>query len=220
MKINHSLSALAISIFCSIVACSGDNEEPSGPTSIVTSTLESDVTEDTTLSGVVQVSGLRAVSAALAIEAGTLILFERNAGFLVDTGGSLACNGTERKPVAIDGVTPMRGFWEAIVFRSNDSANILSHCLITHGGAGSSLAFSGNDTASVIVDSGAKLSISKSRIGRSRGDGILFRENAENAGISVETGYLNLKGYRVRPSHSARRGRNPWGLGSAGLSMR
>ncbi|MEL6195656.1 MAG: right-handed parallel beta-helix repeat-containing protein [Myxococcota bacterium] len=194
MKLTRFLPV--ISVCLCFAACGDDAEDPIDPgsetpaeptdpggdgpaTPGVTSTLDANVTEDTTLSGAVRVVGLRSVSAALVIEAGAVIEFDENAGLLMEAGGgSLACNGTEDEPVTLRGVSATPGFWEALVFDSNDSANVMTYCNVSHGGSGSSFGFSGNQTASIIVNGGARLDVSNSRVASSEGDGILFFDGA------------------------------------------
>ncbi|MEL6339991.1 MAG: hypothetical protein AAFQ65_08780 [Myxococcota bacterium] len=224
MTLDRSPFALSISFFCIVGACSDDSENPAdpgqdGPTILVPDrTLNANVTEDTTLSGFVRISGLLTVSAALVIEPGTWVQFERDSGLRMETGGgSLTCNGTEDEPVSISGIFSRRGSWEALVFASNESANTMMHCIISGGGAGSNLGFSGNDTASVIVEGGARLSIFRSSIGNSRGDGIVFRENAiiggfglnifdDNGGSPVRISANNTGVLDVRTSYGTNNG--------------
>ncbi|MEO0461101.1 MAG: hypothetical protein AAF219_09665, partial [Myxococcota bacterium] len=93
MTLDRSPFALSISFFCIVGACGDDSENPAdpgqdGPTILVPDrTLNANVTEDTTLSGFVRISGLLTVSAALVIEPGTWVQFERDSGLRMETGG-------------------------------------------------------------------------------------------------------------------------------------
>ncbi|MEO1481451.1 MAG: hypothetical protein AAFU77_05045 [Myxococcota bacterium] len=164
----------------SVFACDGSTTDILEDTLVTSSTIEENITENTTLSGTIGVSGLIDVRADLVIQPGTTLVFEEDSGLRARNGeGSIACNGTAADPITLRGGSSTPGFWEALVFDSSDTANVMTYCNVRHGGSGSSFGFSGSQNASVIVTERGRLDISNSSVNESEGDGILFEDDAD-----------------------------------------
>jgi len=113
------------------------------------------------------------------IEAGTILEFESNLAFLLNTNGYLQANGTMAAGVVFKGVSDAPGFWKGIAVLSSDARNILNYVTVTEWGS-SSLG-SGLPIAGVGLEgfNQAKMQITNSNIGRGDGTGLAVEENAE-----------------------------------------
>ena len=76
------------------------------------------------------------VSAALDVEAGTVVLFEQDAGLRIRAGGSLVVAGTADERVRFAGTDSTAGWWRGIeMWRSGDlTPSRIDHAIIEHAG--------------------------------------------------------------------------------------
>ena len=71
------------------------------------------------------------------IAAGTVLKFASGVGIEVQTGGSLASNGTAAAPVVFSAIDRTPGSWDGLEFdRSNSASNVLNSTVIEYGGSG------------------------------------------------------------------------------------
>lgn len=85
------------------------------------------------------------------------------AGLKVENG-ALRAIGDPADLITFDGAVETPGYWEAIVFESNDPSNVIAHAEIANGGKGGDFSFSGATEALVIVTSGAQATVRDSFI--------------------------------------------------------
>lgn len=68
------------------------------------------------------------------IDPGVNIEFRADAGFKVNTEGSLRAAGTSSKKITFSGVEKSKGFWAGIYFDSEDSKNEISNSVVEYAG--------------------------------------------------------------------------------------
>lgn len=118
------------------------------------------------------------------LAAGATIEFANQAGLRVNKGAFRAV-GTEDERITLTGaVRTETGYWEAVVFASNNPDNELAHVDVAFGGAGSSYGFSGNHEANVIVWGGAQLKVGHTTFSDSGKYGLYLRPDARLSGFS------------------------------------
>lgn len=119
------------------------------------------------------------IEAAVTVEPG--VRFEMASGANIETrsAGSFAAIGTAEDPIYFEGEQAARGFWNYIMFNSNNPSNALTHCIISHGGGSTSSA--GN--ASVIVRGNAQAAVSNTVISESARNGL--RINDDDARLTL-----------------------------------
>lgn len=110
-----------------------------------------------------------AVTAALTLEAGTIVEFGQGARIEAGFGGSITANGSGAAPIVFRGTNPSPGFWDGVRFVSLNAANQLDFVEISDAGDGG--------YAGVYVESTGSVSITNSRISNST-----VGLNAENGG--------------------------------------
>lgn len=120
-------------------------------------------------------------SGELRIEPGVAIEFSEGAGIRVDEGALVAV-GTPDSEIVFEGVTKTAGYWDSIVFASNNPRNEIAHASIAHGGKGDSFGFSGSIQALVVVEADAQATVRESSLSDSEaacfgGDGALTTAN-------------------------------------------
>lgn len=120
-------------------------------------------------------------SGELRIEPGVAIEFSEGAGIRVDEGALVAV-GTPDNEIVFEGVTKTAGYWDSIVFASNNPRNEIAHASIAHGGKGDSFGFSGSIQALVVVEADAQATVRESSLSDSEsacfgGEGALTTEN-------------------------------------------
>ncbi|QDG49888.1 hypothetical protein FIV42_03765 [Persicimonas caeni] len=116
------------------------------------------------------------VNAALTIEAGVTVEFGEEDELHVEEEGSLIVAGTADNPVLITGVNKVEGYWHGIGFKSNSTANSISHATIEYGGSN---AWSGNtNNQSTIFLAKGTLDLESTAINYSEGHGIYIADGA------------------------------------------
>ncbi len=154
--------------------------------------IGSNITSDQTLSSDLDhlVTGDICVeqSATLTIEAGTQIMFEANTSLQVcEDASALVAEGTESDPITLTGVQQQDGFWRGVAFYSNNQKNKMSYVEVTHGGGGT-WSISGTDRgASVVLESGSRLSLSNSTIRNSGSYGLYGNGGTNLSGFASNT---------------------------------
>lgn len=142
--------------------------------------IDSDISSATTfvplLNAPYQVSGTRAVGAALTIEPGVEVLFESDASMVTGTSGSINAVGTASETIVFTGTTEEAGHWRGLGFRSNEVANELTHVEIAYGGGGSLYSIAGD--GNVGIENGARVKISNANIHHSGAAGVSAESDA------------------------------------------
>ncbi len=100
----------------------------------------------------VAANGTVSVTAALTIQAGTIIEFGQSARLSVDFGGSLTANGSAAHPILMRGQNPSSGFWDGIDFVALSNDNQLSYVHISDAGSSSLAGVYVESTGSVAID--------------------------------------------------------------------
>ncbi len=100
----------------------------------------------------VAANGTVSVTAALTIQAGTVIEFGQSARLSVGFGGSLTANGTAANPILMRGQNPSSGFWDGIDFVSLSNDNQLSYVHISDAGSSNLAGVYVESTGSVAID--------------------------------------------------------------------
>lgn len=117
-----------------------------------------------------RISGNNAIVTALTIVPGAYLLFNTNAGFVVQGTGSLTAVGTSAAPIRFLGEHAFPSSWDGIEFRSNSAANELTWVEVAYGTTNT---FS--PAGEIVVAGGASLRLTNS----------LLRDSAE-WGLYVE----------------------------------
>lgn len=133
---------LCLVFACSLLsACGGEGSETPPPvTTGCSRTVSTNITSATTWAPgdpacEYAIEGSLEVSAALTIAPGTVVRFGPNAGLMVKETGSLNAVGTEASPITFTGRNSTPGSWKGLAFRSNDTANVLDHAIISFAGS-------------------------------------------------------------------------------------
>jgi len=117
------------------------------------------------------------VQGELIIEPGVVIAFNRDKRMEVSQAGILIAEGTDENMVRFTGIQMEPGYWQGIMFRSPNSANVLNNVIIEY--AGSKPLFSTYKAGLFISGQDkAELSVKNSFIGRHDGYGIYLQEGA------------------------------------------
>jgi len=126
--------------------------------------------------------------ATLTIEAGTKIMFEANTSLQVcEDASALVAEGTESDPITLTGVQQQDGFWRGVAFYSNNQKNKMSYVEVAYGG-GDTWGISGsNQGASVMLESGSRLSLSNSTIRNSGSYGLYGNGGTNLSGFASNT---------------------------------
>lgn len=117
-------------------------------------------------------------AAQVTLAAGATIEFAHQAGLRINNGSFRAVGSPSERITLTGAVRTQTGYWEALVFNSNDPGNELAYVDVAFGGAGASYGFSANDKANVIVAEAAQVSISDSTFTDSGEFGLFLRPNA------------------------------------------
>jgi hypothetical protein len=129
-----------------------------------------------------RVLGKLELNSGLLISEGTTMRFESNVGLEVSgADGYLIAKGTTSEKVVFTGVTEAAGFWQGIVFFTNNVKNELDHTIISYGG--SSAFGAGVPQANVGIENGDRLKISNSEIFGSGDYGIYFESGSLLSGF-------------------------------------
>lgn len=97
----------------------------------------------------------------------------------VTASGSLNAKGTESKPIVFGSRSTSPGSWEAVVFDSASSDNVLDHVEISYGGAGLDAAFSGAVEAAVIITALGRLTLRNTRFVSNATHGLVIEAGGE-----------------------------------------
>lgn len=117
------------------------------------------------------------VQEELIIEPGVVIAFNRDKRMEVLPGGVLIAEGTDDKMIRFTGIHMEAGYWQGIMLRSANSANMLNNVIVEF--AGSKPLFSTHKAAIFISGQDKSvLSVKNSFIGRNDGFGIYLQEGA------------------------------------------
>lgn len=116
------------------------------------------------------------VTAALSIQAGTVIQFEENSGIGVYDGGSLKMVGTSAEPIILRGKEAIAGYWRGIHIETNSFNNLFDYVNISD--AGSNYVYCCNTVATVFLK-GGKLKMTNSTLSNGDGYGLYANEQAE-----------------------------------------
>ena len=101
------------------------------------------------------------ITDALEIEAGTVIVFEENAGLGVYDNGSIKAIGNDGADIVLKGKESVKGYWRGIHIETNSLNNQFNHVTISD--AGANYVYCCNEKASVFLK-GGKLSIRRTEI--------------------------------------------------------
>lgn len=125
------------------------------------------------------VRGFLDIGAALTIDPGVVIHFERNAGFRVQGSGSLFARGTSNDSIIFTGTSATAGHWKGLLFDGSDNnINELSFCRISFGGSENFNADLGSANlaiASAFTPTRLKLKNTLIRNGQGRGISVDYR---------------------------------------------
>jgi hypothetical protein len=102
-------------------------------------------------------------SDTVTVAPGATIEFDDAAGIKVNAGAFSAI-GEEGNVITFTGAVETAGFWEAIVFNSNNPANELAFTDIGFGGKGDSFGFSGNIEALIIATDNGQATVRDSNL--------------------------------------------------------
>ncbi|MEX2501656.1 MAG: Ig-like domain-containing protein [Trueperaceae bacterium] len=150
------------------VAASDTNVDDSFTLSVIDVSVDcssasvlTDIDTDTVLPlGCYTATGVVSVTAALTLQAGTIIEFGSGARIEAGIGGSITANGSGAAPIVFRGANPSTGYWDGVRFISFSPANnSLDFVEISDAGSGG--------YAGVYVDSTGSVSITNSRISNS-----------------------------------------------------
>lgn len=144
-----------------------------------------------------RVTGNTHVSGAMSIAPGATFEFGSDAGFYVDTDGSLAAVGEAGAPIVFQGVQSQAGYWRGIGFRSNDLLNELTHVEVAHGGSNSH--FSISVTANASVEAGGRLKVTHSTFRDGSHYGLATESSADLPSFSSNTFMNNADGQVLIP---------------------
>ncbi|HAP63441.1 MAG TPA: hypothetical protein DCR93_29410, partial [Cytophagales bacterium] len=162
-------------------------EDPNNPTD-PPFPLEGSITESRTLAKVADsgpdyvINSFLSIEADVTIEPGVIIQLGERAGILITDVGSLTAEGTADNVITFTGATQSAGYWGAISFGSNTSANRLSHVVIEYGGA-DGISFITED-ASVILLGNARLSLEDVIVRNSGSYGLNLSNSAASVTLS------------------------------------
>lgn len=124
------------------------------------------------------------VTAALTIEAGAVVEFEKNVGMVFGSSSVLLAKGTAESPILFTGTDKQPGWWRGIhIDNSSDPNNIMDHVIIEYGG-GSAFHNStqpANLTIGRIYNSG-RLTLKNSTLRHSKGYGLHIHFGSEIRG--------------------------------------
>lgn len=136
------------------------------------------------------------VTAALTIEAGAVVEFEKNVGMVFGSNGVLLAKGTAESPILFTGTDKQPGWWRGIhIDNSNDPNNVMDHVIIEYGG-GSAFHNStqpANLTIGRIYNSG-RLTLKNSTLRHSAGYGLHIHSGSEVRGSEGNTLTENASG--------------------------
>lgn len=135
------------------------------------------------VNGIVDVEMANATE-GLTVATGAEIAMATDAGIDVRSG-FLALSGSVR------GEVETAGYWQAIVFATNNPSNTLDGANVAHGGGGTSFGFTGNDNASIIVQDNARATLNNTTVRDSMGEGLRVREDGN---ITVTSSTFNSNG--------------------------
>jgi hypothetical protein len=127
------------------------------------------------------VTGAFLVSAALTIQAGTVISFGPGGGLTVSSG-SLSAVGTPTARIRFAGDQAVRGYWRGISIWTASAANEMSYVDVSYGGGGT-----GTNASDVEVTTGAQLRLSHAVLEQSGGVGLYLGSTAILAAFTVDT---------------------------------
>lgn len=120
------------------------------------------------------VKGFYTIDAALTVDPGVIIHFERNAGFKVQSSGSLMARGTSSDSIIFTGAESTKGFWKGLIFEGSDNnINEISFSRISF--AGSESISSETGAANLTISSGfapTRLKLKNTLISHGQGRGI------------------------------------------------
>lgn len=117
------------------------------------------------------------VEAGWTLKPGVTVEVARDAAIRINKGGYLSAKGTQTNPITITGSSAAAAHWKGMIFYSISNLNELDQVEIS--GAGSSVMVSGQRGAVTAYGKGAKLTISKSKVTKSGGYGIMYTSDAE-----------------------------------------
>lgn len=133
------------------------------------------------------------------IEPGVTIAFKTDAGFKINTEGSLSAVGTASKQITFTGEQKSRGSWAGIYFDSNNNKNEISNSIIEYAG-GSNIG--PGDIAAVKLYSNfaniSRVKIINNLIQNNKNFGINLHTGKEEATISGNTFKSNEKPIRLK----------------------
>ncbi len=145
--------------------------------------------------------GIRIMNGGLRLEPGVKMIVADGKRIQVDDDAYLKAEGTSGKPIIIRGVTLGTPSWNSIYFKSLNTQNQLTHCVISEAGIGT-IASSGCDGAASIglfYWSGTGSSVTMNKCTLVDGDGCgIFTDTDNLANLSeTETTYTRLGGSNI-----------------------
>ncbi|KAA9325150.1 hypothetical protein [Adhaeribacter soli] len=180
-------------------SCGKDDEDPKpqpqNPNPPVTAhavTLESDITQNTTLEDRITdpnfpdyiVNKDIAVYGELTIKPGVVIAFAEDVSMLIAEDGAIFSRGEATKKVRFTGKIAQKGYWAGLDIYSINSHNELLHTEILNAG---SIPGTDNVKANVILEEDARLNIRNSLISGSGGYGLYLRDESLLLNFSENT---------------------------------
>ncbi len=140
------------------------------------------------------------VETAITVEAGTILEFETGAGLVlgspgvdcIPTTGSLNAQGTSEEPIVFRGASEGQGTWLGIGINSSTSANLLTYCEISGGGA--EQMYNAGGRGNVVVHCSGNVTIENSTITDSDGWGVDFVQGGNSLSQTGNTFSNNALG--------------------------
>ncbi|MFO7894899.1 MAG: PKD domain-containing protein [Longimicrobiales bacterium] len=163
---------------------------------VYSASVDSDMSVDA-LDVPYRVDGNSDVNAAMSVAPGAAFEFRSDAGFYVDTDGSLAAVGEAESPITFVGTQDQPGYWKGIGFRSNDGLNELTYVEVAHGGTSSQ--FSIDVTGNVAVENGARVKVTNSTFRDGSHYGLATESDADLPDFSTNSFADNAEGQVLIP---------------------
>lgn len=135
--------------------------------------LSEDIISDTTLAAdCYDIDDVLNIEAALTLEAGAVLRFSNDGGFIVANEGSLLARGTEQEKIILTSQDNSQAPWKGVVIFSDSSDNTLDHVIIEHAGAINYDSLNKAITSALILRENGQIHIANSIIQDNAGAGI------------------------------------------------
>jgi len=127
------------------------------------------------------------VEAALTIEAGTSLVFDQSAHFIVRDGGSFNAVGTAQNRITFQGREALAGYWKGIEYRTVSASNRIEFADFLHGG--SDAWFGGtNNVSTIYVDGDGAAVLENVTVGLTEGYAAIRANQGSLSCTNFDTG--------------------------------